>query len=410
MTLVSVVIPTYNRCQLVQLAIDSVLAQTYTDYELIVVDDGSTDGTGEALASRYGDRIRYVWQENQGESSARNRGISIARGKYIAFLDSDDLWCPEKLARQMALLERSPAVGLVFCQAQKIDEVGKRLPGPPIGADSSQLEPTFENLCLHNFVAAGGSTAVMRKAVLEEVGGFDETIHFAEDWDLWLRTVLVTDIAGIPEPLASVRLHRGGQWWFPNPETVGRVLKDHLRLLDRAFAAWSNNTGTAQALRARAIAQEHAKAAWAYYAFGNIEGARQQLELALALDPQTWKDTNVVSASIVSTAWMLSQMHPEKPTVVRRYVDTVLGCLPEPLSVLSQQRRRLIARAEMEVGYGCYASGDRRRARRHILRGMWADPGWFRNRGTVAVLLDLCFGSTLVHAIRRLQSLGRSNA
>lgn len=98
---VSVIIPTYNRREYVQEAIDSALAQTFTDYEIIVIDDGSTDGTSEALQARYGNRIHYEWQENQGESVARNRGIELARGEYIAFLDSDDLWHPEKLAKQI---------------------------------------------------------------------------------------------------------------------------------------------------------------------------------------------------------------------------------------------------------------------------------------------------------------------
>ncbi len=113
MPTVSVIIPTYNRRAYVQEAIDSVLAQTYTDYEIIVIDDGSTDGTGEALRERYGDKIIYEWQENQGLSAARNRGIESSRGQYIALLDSDDLWMPEKLERQVACLSQHPEVAMV---------------------------------------------------------------------------------------------------------------------------------------------------------------------------------------------------------------------------------------------------------------------------------------------------------
>ena len=105
---VSVVIPTYNRREYVQEAIDSVLAQSYTDYELIVVDDGSNDSTGEALHSRYGDRLAYEWRPNAGVSAARNRGLELARGEFIAFLDSDDVWLPQKLQQQVAFLDESP--------------------------------------------------------------------------------------------------------------------------------------------------------------------------------------------------------------------------------------------------------------------------------------------------------------
>ena len=127
MPTVSVIIPTYNRRTYVQEAIDSVLAQTYPDYEIIVIDDGSTDGTDQVLHARYGDRIRYVWQENQGESAARNRGIALARGEYIALLDSDDLWLPDKLAKQIPFLDSHPGAVLALPQVWQINANGERL-------------------------------------------------------------------------------------------------------------------------------------------------------------------------------------------------------------------------------------------------------------------------------------------
>ncbi|HEY5957340.1 MAG TPA: glycosyltransferase family A protein, partial [Polyangiaceae bacterium] len=122
---VTAVIPTYNRREYVQEAIDSIIAQTFRDYEIIVVDDGSTDGTREALPARYGERIRYLWQTNQGESAARNHALSLAMGQYIAFLDSDDLWLPDKLTKQVALLEQRQDIGAAFCQAWIINEHGQ---------------------------------------------------------------------------------------------------------------------------------------------------------------------------------------------------------------------------------------------------------------------------------------------
>ncbi|NLF03256.1 MAG: glycosyltransferase family 2 protein, partial [Anaerolineales bacterium] len=128
---VSVIIPTYNRLAYLQEAIDSVLAQTYTDYEIIVVDDGSTDGMGDALRALYrdhlGGRLRYRWQENAGRSAARNAGVTLSQGKYLAFLDDDDTYLPHKLARQVHLLEERSDVDLVAGGFEQVDASGKGL-------------------------------------------------------------------------------------------------------------------------------------------------------------------------------------------------------------------------------------------------------------------------------------------
>ena len=114
--MVSVVIPTHNRVEFIGETVDSVLAQTYTDLEVIIVDDGSSDGTGDYIRSRYADdsRVRYIWQENAERSAARNRGIDEARGEFVAFLDSDDLWLPKKLELQMQIMEARPEVVMVL--------------------------------------------------------------------------------------------------------------------------------------------------------------------------------------------------------------------------------------------------------------------------------------------------------
>src|SRR5687768_1729437 len=125
--LVSVVIPTYNRAYCVRRAIDSALAQTYPHLEVIVVDDGSTDGTAELMRTAYGHdgRVRYHRQANGGVSAARNRGIALARGEYVALLDSDDRWKPWKLQAQVACLEHAPDVGMVWTDMEAVDPDGK---------------------------------------------------------------------------------------------------------------------------------------------------------------------------------------------------------------------------------------------------------------------------------------------
>jgi glycosyltransferase involved in cell wall biosynthesis len=198
---VSVIIPTYNRSWCLSEAIDSVLSQTFQDMELIVVDDGSSDET-PALLSRYGDRLRCLRQTNQGVSAARNHGFQAAGGALIAFLDSDDLWQPEKLARQVDFFDHQPDA--LICQT---GETWIRR-GRRVNAKHRHRKPSgwiFEPslaLCL-----VSPSAVMMRRELLEEMGGFDESLPACEDYDLWLRVSLRYPIHLIEEALV---IKRGG--------------------------------------------------------------------------------------------------------------------------------------------------------------------------------------------------------
>lgn len=180
---VSVVIPTYNSADRVKEAIDSVLAQSYSNFEIIVVDDGSTDNT-ESTLRQFGERIRYFKQQNQGVSSARNTAIRNSRGEYVAFLDSDDIWAAEKLAAQVLVLDSDPEVGLVYCDWSVMS-------GETVLQASylNHLRPAsgyvFDELIQRGFVLTSG--VVVRRSCLEDVGCFDTTLTIAQDYDLWLR-------------------------------------------------------------------------------------------------------------------------------------------------------------------------------------------------------------------------------
>jgi glycosyltransferase involved in cell wall biosynthesis len=198
---VSVIIPTFNRWPLVGAAIESVLAQTYSDFELIVVDDGSTDGTGAELA-RFGSRLRLLTQPNRGVSAARNLAVRHARGSYLAFLDSDDLWLPSKLAIQTAFMKQNPSVKI--CQTEEIwirngvrvnPKAKHRKPSGDI------FFPSLE-LCL-----VSPSAVMLTRELFEQAGGFDETLPVCEDYDLWLRIAVDHFVPLIDEPLV---VKRGG--------------------------------------------------------------------------------------------------------------------------------------------------------------------------------------------------------
>jgi glycosyltransferase involved in cell wall biosynthesis len=180
---VSVVIPTYNRAELLQQAIDSVLAQTFADFEVIVVDDASTDETGAVATAIDDDRIRYIRHEqNRHGAAARNTGIEAARGEYVAFLDDDDEWYPEKLAKQVAVMEDSPAdVALVYCWAEVYDGDERiNVRRPDLAGD------IFEQTLTGNPIGAT-STLLLRTDALVDIGGFDESLHRGQDSDLIRR-------------------------------------------------------------------------------------------------------------------------------------------------------------------------------------------------------------------------------
>lgn len=171
--LVSVIIPVYNGEKFLAEALDSVFAQNYEPIEVIVVDDGSTDGTA-ALLSGYGDRIRYLHQENQGQAAARNRALGIVSGELIAFLDADDIWLPDKLHQQIAYLRANPSVGVVATQMEAfLDEDAGWIPG----LNRAYWESAPPGLL--------PSTLLCRRALFYSVGYFAEELRLAEDTD-WL--------------------------------------------------------------------------------------------------------------------------------------------------------------------------------------------------------------------------------
>lgn len=202
---VSVIIPTYNRGWILREAIDSVLAQKNIDFELIVVDDGSTDDTSDLLSS-YRDDIRVIKQSNRGVSAARNRGIDAAVGQYIAFLDSDDLWLPKKLSTQVGFFQ-SQADALI-CQTEEIwIRKGVRVnPKKHHKKPSGMIfEPSLA-LCL-----VSPSAVMIKRTLLDEVGTFDEDFRVCEDYDLWLRIGCKYPIYLIDSPLIIKRGGHGDQ-------------------------------------------------------------------------------------------------------------------------------------------------------------------------------------------------------
>ena len=209
--MVSIIIPTYNRGNTIRRAIDSILRQTYSSYEILIIDDGSTDDTEAVIAECEDSRIRYVpLKHNQGAAHARNVGIQEAAGGYIAFLDSDDEWMPRKLEMQMKrMLNASDEYGLVYCRMGGMRRDGKsRYMCPPLECPKEILEgDMFRLLLLQNVI--GTPTVLARKVCLEQVGGFKETLQCLEDWEFFLRIAREWKIGFVDKVLVEVHKSAG---------------------------------------------------------------------------------------------------------------------------------------------------------------------------------------------------------
>jgi len=227
--LVSVILPTYNRKDLIGKSIQSVLAQSFDKFELIVVDDASTDSTEEVVKGFSDPRVVYLKHlENKGGAAARNTGINTAKGEFIAFQDSDDIWLPEKLAKQMAVFEDSPAeVGVVYCECSRWEGSQERqLPGNHLKTKNGNL---YSVLLLGNFITL--PSIVFKKVCLEKVGSFDETLPRLQDWELFLRISKYFEFRYVPEPLVQSFFTEGSISSKPEAliEAVELILRKNLQ-------------------------------------------------------------------------------------------------------------------------------------------------------------------------------------
>lgn len=203
---VSVIIPTHNRAESIEAAIRSALEQTLSDIEVIVVDDGSTDATTAVLSAIVDPRLQILTQtKNAGAAAARNIGLRVARGRLIAFLDSDDTWLPEKLAQQVALLDAAPPGRDVCCTGVMLHLLDHGVTRERRIADSPNWSHTIAIGC----DLSPGSTLVAKREAIDRIGHFDETLPRFEDWDWMFRYTRAGDIIAISQPLAHVYNRRG---------------------------------------------------------------------------------------------------------------------------------------------------------------------------------------------------------
>jgi glycosyltransferase involved in cell wall biosynthesis len=239
--LVSIVIPNYNNANFLGDAILSILRQTYKHYEIIIVDDGSTDNSRQVV-STFGDEVRYIWQENKGLGGARNTGILAANGTFVGFLDADDQWMPDFLETMVFQTQKNLDTAVFFSNARYMDERGMDLP-QSVGIPAIPLGKMYHSLLRANFIIP--STVLVKRSVIIDEGLFDQSckpLHGCEDWDLWLRIAPRYKFLGIPASLVRYRLH--GNTFSANSthmeEAVRAVVEKHFGPDDGHPQNWSS--------------------------------------------------------------------------------------------------------------------------------------------------------------------------
>jgi len=315
MTLVSVIVPVHNRRTVIGATLRSVLAQTYADVELLVVDDGSDDGTADEVASSFGDAVRLIrLGANQGRSAARNIGWAEARGDLVAFLDSDDLWAADKLARQVPCFANAD-VALVHCRISVVDADGQ-----PIATESAQLVRAFNDADARGYEYGGvtetwcrlyTSTVVVRRGLLQTTGGFDERLAQFEDWDLFWRIARQGRVVALADTLVQYRRHAGNTplRWAEDAEPWLYVMHKHLAALQPS--------DTAPTLR-RARHNLLLNVALGEYWRGDRRASRAWMLRALRADPRPLYRP-------VHPVWSAPLFSALLPTVAADFLVRVLG-------------------------------------------------------------------------------------
>ena len=376
---VSVIVPTYNRADLLPEALQSVLAQTLTDLELIVVDDGSTDHTADVIQPFLADRrVRFLPQPNSGRvGQVRLAGVRAAQADRLAFLDSDDRYPPTALADHLRLHAADPLVGLTIGGYAYITADGRRL---------GQRQPWREGGALDlagwlfNCFALPGSVLV-RRDWFERAGGFDPSLHQAADWGLFLQLAAVgCPMAWVKTATCDYRLHAGN-----SIRQVADHQADAQRALDLLFA----RPDLAPALRA----QSSAARAWALVTFarkaqsaGDEAHAQAWLAEALRLDPAL----AAAKQAQLLESWLTPLI--EWPASPEAYSRAAAARLPAALRPSPAELRRLLGRLAMSRFFQATAEGDHAAARPALRAGLRHDPAWLANRGVLAYLARQALG------------------
>jgi glycosyltransferase involved in cell wall biosynthesis len=272
---VSVIVPAYNAMVYLPQTIDSVLSQTFTDFELLVINDGSSDQIIEWFSQVRDSRIKLISQENQGVANARNTGILSAKGEYIAFLDADDIWGKTKLEKQVSCLDKNPSAGLVYTWTQLIDATGNLLKFSVMHQEEGYI---WKKIVIQDVVGSG-SCAMVRATCFQQMGLFDQNVAIAADFDMWIRIAAVYKFAVVKEYLVFYRQHLTNA-----SKDRQQMIKIHAQVIEKNF---KNIPMELLYLRKRAYANLYRYQSWIALENGDYQGAKLLFRHA-TLHNQIW--------------------------------------------------------------------------------------------------------------------------
>jgi glycosyltransferase involved in cell wall biosynthesis len=318
--LVTVCVPSYNYADLLRPCLESVLSQSFRDFELLVVDDASTDDSARVTESFNDPHVRVVRHaRNVGAVQTWNHGLALARGEYVGFLCADDCFRPDKLKYQVATLQLYPQVALVHADGEWMNERGEKQEGQESSAAFRSVFPPEVRAYLETDhvvrpplelprLAAGYnyihlSSALLRRRAAAEAGGFDPTLPYAADWDLWLRLAAHHGVAYLARPLTAIRLHNRNLTL--KLQASGQAFRDWYGVVNRTLRDWPADAGPSASVRESAlrVIREHLLAqVHAEYARGETWAVRRDLRLALRNDPRVWGDIRTLTT--YAKAWL----------------------------------------------------------------------------------------------------------
>lgn len=393
--LVSVIMPVYNGERFIAQAIDSVLTQTYPQWELIVVNDGSTDGTADILARYTDPRIRCTYQENQGLAITRNTGIRVATGEYLAFLDADDEWEPQFLQTCCEVLAQRHDLAAVYTRNVFIDGQGHRLPG--LGGQTLS-GPEVRRHLVEEGLFLGAMVA--RKDVIVEVGMFDTQLagHGTEDWDLWLRIAYCYPILGIPMPLARYRVYPGTMSTNAAGMHACRlsVIEKHFGLEEGQPAVWPEE-------KRRAYGYGYRGSGLSFLAQADLQTGWNMLAKAALYYPAILADPGTFYGYLSGAGLRPLVNWPSEADLVKHSTD-VVSWLDQLFKREGPELHRWRAKAYGTAHLTMALVADNAEywnlARSRLFRAVGADPSLLKNPSTYRRIAKLCLPVDLVRRLR----------
>ena len=357
--LVSVIIPTYNRAQILRETLDSVLAQSYPAIEIVVVDDGSTDDTA-AVVAQYAGRARHIRQRNQGVEMARNKGIRVSTGDYLTFLDDDDLMLPSKIERQVEVLNSRPEVGLVHCRYHYVDEDGNHMETTGRLPEGDVRKPLLWGC----FPWSGGP--LIRRECFDHIGEQEHRDWYG-DWGMWLRIALAGyPFACVQEPLGCYRIVRGSMV----DEKVANCERLVFHILDQVFANY-RLPDDAVAERGQIYGGWRFWISCRYYLGGLWDAAMRNLTETLTLRPALLDQTEELVQLLYWDA-VSPRVRVHDPI---QFVNDVFDHLPPIAEPIGPYRSRVLGQVVAGLALRNYGAGNLAQARRQLREAIALDPG-----------------------------------